>query len=75
MHSVITALQVKQDTCSNLAFFRPDGTVGQTRKQIVFRTGCFRYTRQGPVRVFRQKFTPEDAIGSHTCSLEARAGV
>jgi hypothetical protein len=25
----------------------------------------------GPVRVFRQKFTLEDAIGSHACSLEA----
>jgi hypothetical protein len=24
-----------------------------------------------PVRVFRQKFTLEDAIGSHACSLEA----
>jgi hypothetical protein len=27
------------------------------------------------VRVFRQKFTLEDAIGSHACSLEALAGV
>jgi hypothetical protein len=27
------------------------------------------------VRVFRQQFTLEDAIGSHTCSLEALAGV
>jgi hypothetical protein len=25
----------------------------------------------GMVRVFRQKFTLEDAIGSHACSLEA----
>jgi hypothetical protein len=25
------------------------------------------------VRVFRQKFTPEDAVGSHTCSLEMLA--
>jgi subtilase family serine protease len=25
----------------------------------------------GTVRVFRQKFTLEDAIGSHACSLEA----
>jgi hypothetical protein len=27
------------------------------------------------VRVFRQKFTLEDAIGAHACSLEALAGV
>jgi hypothetical protein len=27
------------------------------------------------VRVFRQKFTPEDAIGSHACSLEANMRV
>ena len=27
------------------------------------------------VPVFRQKVTLEDAIGSHTCSLEALAGV
>jgi hypothetical protein len=27
------------------------------------------------VRVFRQKFTLEDAIGSHACSLEALASV
>jgi hypothetical protein len=25
----------------------------------------------GPVRVFRQKFTLDDAIGPHACSLEA----
>jgi hypothetical protein len=29
----------------------------------------------GTVRVFRQKFTLEDAIGSHACSLEAVACV
>jgi hypothetical protein len=29
----------------------------------------------GKVRAFRQKFTLEDAIGSHACSLEALAGV
>jgi hypothetical protein len=29
----------------------------------------------GTVRVFRQKFTLEDAIGSHACSLEALADV
>jgi hypothetical protein len=29
----------------------------------------------GMVRVFRHHFTLEDAIGSHTCSLEALAGV
>jgi hypothetical protein len=29
----------------------------------------------GTVRVSRQKFTLEDAIGSHTCSLEARTCV
>jgi hypothetical protein len=29
----------------------------------------------GTVRVFRQKFTLEDAIGSHACSLEALACV
>jgi hypothetical protein len=29
---------------------------------------------EGTVRVFRQKFTLEDAIGPHTCSLEALAG-
>jgi hypothetical protein len=28
---------------------------------------------QGAVRVFRQKFTLDDAIGSHACSLEALA--
>jgi hypothetical protein len=27
------------------------------------------------VRVFRQEFTPEDAIGSHACSLEANMRV
>jgi hypothetical protein len=27
------------------------------------------------VRVFRQKFTLEDAIGSHACSLEANTRV
>ena len=26
---------------------------------------------EGTVLFFRQKFTPEDAIGSHACSLEA----
>jgi hypothetical protein len=31
--------------------------------------------RHRTVRVFRQEFTLEDAIGSHVCSLEARAGV
>jgi hypothetical protein len=34
---------------------------------------CFRHfhiTGDGTVRVFRQKFTLEDAIGSHACSLE-----
>jgi hypothetical protein len=30
---------------------------------------------RGTVRVFRQEFTLEDAIGSHTCSLEAFACV
>jgi hypothetical protein len=30
---------------------------------------------RGTVRVFRQEFTLADAIGSHTCSLEALAGV
>jgi hypothetical protein len=29
----------------------------------------------GTVRVFRQKFTLEDAFGSHVCSLEARTCV
>jgi hypothetical protein len=29
-------------------------------------------TSGGTVRVFRQKFTLEDANGSHACSLEAR---
>ena len=29
----------------------------------------------GTVRVFRQRFTLEGAIGSHACSLEARACV
>ena len=29
----------------------------------------------GTVRIFRRKFALEDAIGSHTCSLEARACV
>jgi hypothetical protein len=29
----------------------------------------------GTVRVFRQKFTLEDAIGSHACSLEANIHV
>jgi hypothetical protein len=29
----------------------------------------------GPVRVFRQKFTLEDTIGSHACSLEANMRV
>jgi hypothetical protein len=29
----------------------------------------------GTVRVFRKKFTLEDAIGSHACSLQALAGV
>jgi hypothetical protein len=29
----------------------------------------------GMVRVFRQKFTLEDAIGSHACSLEANTRV
>jgi hypothetical protein len=29
----------------------------------------------GTVRVFRQKFTPEDAIGPHACSLEANMRV
>jgi hypothetical protein len=29
----------------------------------------------GTVRVFRQRFTLEDAVGSHACSLEALAGV
>jgi hypothetical protein len=29
----------------------------------------------GPVRVFRQNFTLEDAIGSHACSLEANMRV
>jgi hypothetical protein len=28
---------------------------------------------KGSVRVFRQKFTLKDAIGSHACSLEALA--
>jgi hypothetical protein len=31
---------------------------------------CWQYYA-GTVRVFRQKFTFEDAIGSHACSLEA----
>jgi hypothetical protein len=31
--------------------------------------------KQGTVRVFRQKSTPENAICSHACSLEALAGV
>jgi serine/threonine protein kinase len=30
---------------------------------------------EGTVRVFRQKFTLEDAIGSHACSLEANTRV
>jgi hypothetical protein len=30
---------------------------------------------QGTVRVFRQKYTLEDAIGSHACSLEANMRV
>jgi hypothetical protein len=30
---------------------------------------------QGTVRVFRQKFTLEDAIGSHACSLETNTRV
>jgi hypothetical protein len=29
----------------------------------------------GTVRVFRQKFTLEDAIGSHACSLQANMRV
>jgi hypothetical protein len=29
----------------------------------------------GTVRVFRQEFTPEDAIGAHACSLEPLACV
>jgi hypothetical protein len=32
-------------------------------------------TSEGTVRVFRQKFTLEDAIGSHACSLEANMRV
>jgi hypothetical protein len=32
-------------------------------------------TQLGTVRVFRQKFTLEDAIGSHACSLEANMRV
>jgi hypothetical protein len=37
----------------------------------IIRSGMF----FGTVRVFRQTFTLEDAIGSHVCSLEAFAGV
>jgi hypothetical protein len=33
------------------------------------------YTNSGTVRVFRQQFTLEDAIGSHACSLEANTRV
>jgi hypothetical protein len=33
------------------------------------------YCFPGTVRVFRQKFTLEDAIGPHASSLEALAGV
>jgi hypothetical protein len=32
-------------------------------------------SRQCTVRVFRQNFTIEDAIGSHACSLEANTRV
>jgi hypothetical protein len=34
---------------------------------------CRRYT--GTVRVFREKFTLDDAIGSHACSLESNIRV
>jgi hypothetical protein len=34
-----------------------------------------RVTTNGTVRVYRQKFTLEDAIGSHACSLEANTRV
>jgi dipeptidase len=33
------------------------------------------FDNEGTVRVFRQEFTLEDAIGSHACSLEALAYV
>jgi hypothetical protein len=33
--------------------------------------GTFDCTAEGTVRVFRQEFALEDAIGSHACSLEA----
>jgi hypothetical protein len=35
----------------------------------------FWYIPKGTVRVFRQKFTLDDAIGSHACSLEANIRV
>jgi hypothetical protein len=38
--------------------------------------GCFGVRGgKGTVRVYRQKFTLEDAIGSHACSLEANMRV
>jgi hypothetical protein len=35
----------------------------------------YELVRVGTVRVFRQKFTLEDAIGSHACSLQANMRV
>jgi hypothetical protein len=52
----------------------------QASNEILVTNACddqqsFTQLTQRTVRVFRQKFTPEDAIGSHACSFEARAGV
>jgi hypothetical protein len=37
--------------------------------------GGFGSAYEGTVRVFRQKFTLDDATGSHACSLEAKVRV
>jgi hypothetical protein len=58
---------------------RPDGAVGQEWCPTgqMYHPSVLDCTlkQTGTVRVFRQKFTLEDAIGSHACSLEANMRV
>jgi tetratricopeptide (TPR) repeat protein len=50
-------------------------TAGQQRDFGTVKQVCTSVLNLGTVRVFRQEFTLEDAIGSHACSLEANIRV
>jgi hypothetical protein len=57
-------------------FFADDAKAKQMSvEEYLAKYNHSRHRCLGTVRVFRQKFTLEDAIGSHACSLEANMRV